>query len=164
MVEIEDNSDKVLAELDKKVEKCLQQMGEIFLESCVDKTNEIDSATGRPTVDTGRYRAGWGYITPTTGKMSGTPLVRIDDDNPVEASDDISKNRAEPNTVVIANNVPYAPYLEFGHGTQVGGAHARWILKRAVEEKISEVETLVKQNLSDEAGIDVSLPQPIKGE
>lgn len=149
MVGFEDNSDMVLAELDKKVEKCLQQMGEIFLESCVDKTNEIDSATGRPTVDTGRYRAGWGYITPTTGKMSGTPLVRIDDDNPVEASDDISSSRAEPNTVVIANNVPYAPYLEFGHGTQVGGAHARWILKRAVEEKIPDIKNAITQEFTD---------------
>lgn len=164
MVKLEDNTDKVLAELDSKVNQCLQEMGEIFLQSCVDKTNEIDSATGRPTVDTGRYRAGWGYITPTTGKMSGTEIVRDDPNNPVQPEDDFSGHRADANTVVIANNVDYAPYLEFGHGTQAKGAHARWILKRAVEEKIPEVETLVKQKLGDEMGISVSTPEPTKGE
>lgn len=149
MVGFEDNSDMVLAELDKKVEKCLQQMGEIFLESCVDKTNEIDMATGRPTVDTGRYRAGWGYITPTDGKMSGTEIVRIDPSNPVSAEDDISGKRADANTVVIANNVPYASDLEAGFGSHNGGAHARWILKRAVEEKIPDIKNAITQEFTD---------------
>lgn len=164
VVKFEDNSDKVLEELDQKIEHSLQSIGEIFLQSCVDKTNEIDSATGRPTVDTGRYRAGWGYITPTTGKMSGTPIVREDKHNKVAPEDDISNNRANANTVVIANNVPYSIYLEFGHGTQVGGAHAKWILKRAVEEKIPEAEKLIKQILGDEMSINISLQEPIKGE
>lgn len=149
MVKVEDNSKEIEAELDKKVEQCLQQMGEVFLQSCVDKTNEMDTVTGRPTVDTGRYRAGWGYITPTTGKMSGTKIVREDPKNPVSAEDDISGKRADANTVVIANNVPYASDLEAGFGTQKGGMHARWILKRAVEEKIPDIKNAITGVFTD---------------
>lgn len=149
MVKVEDNSKEIEAELDKKVEQCLQQMGEIFLQSCVDKTNEIDMATGRPTVDTGRYRAGWGYITLTTGKMSGTEIVRIDENNPVKPEDDISKQRADENTVVIANNVEYASDIEAGFGTKKGGMHSRWILKRAVEEKIPDIKNAITGVFTD---------------
>lgn len=146
---VESNVDEILAELDVKIEQSLQAMGEIFLQSCVDKTNEIDTETGRPTVDTGRYRAGWGYITPNTGKMSGTEIVRIDESNPVKPEDNISEQRADENTVVIANNVEYASDLEAGLGTQEGGMHARWILKRAVEEKIPDIKNAITGVFTD---------------
>lgn len=152
-MDIEDNTSKVEVEFDKKIDALLSIIGKGCMDACVDKTNEIDSATGRPTVDTGRYRAGWGYITPTEGKMSGTPIVRIDEDNPVEESDDISSQRADANTVVIANNVPYASDLEFGFGTQKGGMHARWILKRAVEESMSGIEHFAEKVLSSDDDI-----------
>ena len=133
-VQFEDNSTEVLKELEKATEKALYKIGLLGVQGCVEKASDIDDVTGRPTVDTGRYRAAFGFITPANGKMSGTPTTKS------EITDDISSQRADKNTVVIANNVEYAPYLEVGSGTKEGGHHARYIMKRGVESKISEME------------------------
>jgi hypothetical protein len=125
-------------------------MGLLGVEGCVEKASEIDSVTGRPTVDTGRYRAGFGFITPTQGKMSGTQATTK------EASDDISKSRSSKDTVVIANNVEYAPYLEFGSGTQKGGNHARYIMKKGIESKVDKMKEQAKKILKgNDVGISV---------
>ncbi|MBR5202931.1 MAG: HK97 gp10 family phage protein [Clostridia bacterium] len=152
-VKIEDNSQQVVAELDKATEKALFAVGLLGVAGCVEKASEIDSVTGRPTVDTGRYRAGFGFVTPTTGKMSGTPAEEK------KPSDDISANRAPKDTVVIANNVEYAPYLEFGSGTQQGGHHARYIMKRGIESKFAEMQRVTKQIYEGEdVGLSLNLP------
>jgi hypothetical protein len=62
-------------------------------------------------------------------------------------SDDISGKRSNKDTVVIANNVEYAPYLEFGSGTQKVGHHARYIMKRGIESKIAEMKQQTKNIL-----------------
>ena len=72
-VKVISHKEEVLNELDKLTQKALFAMGLLGVEGCVEKASEIDSVTGRPTVDTERYRAGFGFITPTQGKMSGTP-------------------------------------------------------------------------------------------
>ena len=77
-VRVESNKEEVLKELEKKTEQVLFAIGLLGVEGCVEKASEIDSATGRPTVDTGRYRAGFGFITPNTGKMSGTSATSKD--------------------------------------------------------------------------------------
>lgn len=133
-VKVVDHSDEVKAELDKAIEKALYAIGLLGVEGCVEKASETDSVTGRPTVDTGRYRAGFGFVTPTQGKMSGTPTSAS------EAQDNIANQRADANTVIIANNVEYAPYLEFGSGTKEGGHHARYIMKRGIESKVDEMK------------------------
>lgn len=133
-INIEDNSQEVLQELEKATEKALYAIGLLGVEGCVEKASEIDTETGRPTVDTGRYRAGFGFITPIQGKMSGTPAKKK------EVGDDISMQRADKDTVIIANNVEYAPYLEFGTGTKEGGHHARYIMKKGIESKLSDME------------------------
>lgn len=140
-VKVTSHKQEVLNELDKATEKVLFAMGLLGVEGCVEKASEIDSVTGRPTVDTGRYRAGFGFITPTTGKMSGTQA------STKEAGDDISGNRSNKDTVVIANNVEYAPYLEFGSGTQKGGNHARYIMKRGIESKVDKMKEQTKSIL-----------------
>lgn len=151
-VKIEDNSQKVLEELDKATEKALYQIGLLGVEGCVEKASEIDEITGRPTVDTGRYRAGFGFITPQHGRMSGTPAKKK------EANDDISGQRSDADTVIIANNVEYAPYLEYGTGTKEGGHHARYIMKRGIESKFSEMERQTKEILEGkEVNISVDL-------
>ena len=151
-VKIEDNSREVLKELELSTEKALYAMGLLGVEGCVEKASEIDAVTGRPTVDTGRYRAGFVFITPTQGKMSGIGATAQ------EAGDDISAQRSEKDTVVIANNVEYAPYLEVGSGTRKGGHHARYIMKRGIESKLPEMEKQTKEILEGkEVGILVDI-------
>lgn len=140
-VKVVSHKQEVLNELDKATEKVLFAMGLLGVEGCVEKASEVDSVTGRPTVDTGRYRAGFGFITPTQGRMSGTGATEK------KAGDDISGKRSQKDTVVIANNVEYAPYLEFGSGTQEGGNHARYIMKRGIESKVSKMKTQAKEIL-----------------
>lgn len=139
------NKKEVLSELEKKTEKILFAIGLLGVEGCVEKASDIDTETGRPTVDTGRYRAGFGFITPTQGKMSGTPTTAS------KSSDNISGNRSRKNTVVIANNVEYAPYLEFGSGKKEGGKHPRYIMKRGIESKFKKMESQAKAILKDES-------------
>ena len=74
-VKIVSHEKEVLAELEKATEKALFAMGLLGVEGCVEKASEIDSVTGRPTVDTGRYRAGFGFITPTQGKMTKAKIT-----------------------------------------------------------------------------------------
>lgn len=140
-VKVVSHKQEVLSELNKATEKALYAMGLLGVEGCVEKASEVDSVTGRPTVDTGRYRAGFGFITPTAGKMSGTQA------STKEAGDDISGKRSSKDTVVIANNVEYAPYLEFGSGTKKGGKHARYIMKRGIESKVDKMKDQVKSIL-----------------
>lgn len=140
-VKVVSHKQEVLDELDEATEKVLFAMGLLGVEGCVEKASEIDSVTGRPTVDTGRYRAGFGFITPTQGRMSGTGATEK------KAEDDISGKRSKKDTVVIANNVEYAPYLEFGTGTKEGGNHARYIMKRGIESKVDKMKTQAKEIL-----------------
>ena len=138
-VEVKDNTDKVNKELEKAVEKALFQIGLLGVEGCVEMASEIDDATGRPTVDTGRYRAAFGFITPQNGRMSGMQSANA------KFTDNISSQRADKDTVVIANNVEYASYLEYGTGTKKGGHHARYIMKRGIESKISKMKEVTQE-------------------
>jgi phage gpG-like protein len=149
-VTVEDNSQKIKEELNKAVQMVLFAWGTEGVAGCVDKASEIDDATGRPTVDTGRYRAGFGFITPTQGAMSGTPA------DVKGANDNFSGQRATENTVIIANNVEYAPYLEFGTGTQKGGHHARHIMKRGIESKLETMRRDMEQILKGKGTMSVS--------
>lgn len=147
-VKVVSHKDDVLKELDEATEKVLFAMGLLGVEGCVEKASEVDSVTGRPTVDTGRYRAGFGFITPTQGRMSGTGASEK------KAEDDISGKRSQKDTVVIANNVEYAPYLEFGSGTKKGGNHARYIMKRGIESKLDKMKQQTQAILE---GSDISV-------
>jgi hypothetical protein len=148
-VKVESHKQEVLTELEKATEKVLFAIGLLGVEGCVEKASEIDSATGRPTVDTGRYRAGFGFITPTQGKMSGTETSATGE------GDNFSGQRSSKNTVVIANNVEYAPYLEFGSGTKKDGRHPRFIMKKGIESKFGKMKEQAKRILKGN-DIDVS--------
>lgn len=151
-VKLEDNSKEISKELENATEKALFAIGLLGVQGCVEKASEIDSVTGRPTVDTGRYRAGFGFITPNNGRMSGTATSKS------EAGDNISAQRSSKDTVIIANNVEYAPYLEVGSGTKKGGKHARYIMKRGIESKIVDMKKQTQEILEGkEVGISVNL-------
>lgn len=149
-VQFEDNSAQVLNELAKATENALYQIGLIGVEGCVEKASEIDDVTGRPTVDTGRYRAGFGFITPKHGRMTRTGRSKR------KAEDNFAAQRADSNTVVIANNVEYAPYLEYGSGTKKGGHHARYIMKRGIESKLVKMK-LVTQEVFEGKDVDLDV-------
>ena len=165
-VEFEDNSGKVFSELEKATQNALYQMGLLGVEGCVEKASEIDNVTGRPTVDTGRYRAGFGFITPKQGKMTNAKIrVKVIDEKTGKTktkivkrpiSDNFSMQRAPSDTVIIANNVEYAPYLEFGTGTKKGGHHARYIMKRGIESKLVKMK-LVTQEVFEGKDVDISV-------
>lgn len=140
-VKVVSHKQEVLNELDKATKKVLYAIGLLGVEGCVEKASEIDSVTGRPTVDTGRYRAGFGFITPTDGKMSDTSATEK------KGSDDFSARRSNKDTVIIANNVEYADELEFGSGTKKGGKHARYIMKRGIESKVDKMKEQAKKIL-----------------
>lgn len=150
VINVTSNKAEISNELDKKIEEALYRIGLLGVESCVEKASEIDSVTGRPTVDTGRYRAGFGFITSKRGKMNGTKSIAS------ESSDNFTQQRAPQDTVIIANNVEYAPYLEYGSGTQEGGHHARYIMKRGIESKIPEITETLKKVLKGD-GVNVTI-------
>lgn len=156
-VKIEDNSQQVLAELDKATEKALFAIGLLGVQGCVEKAEEHDAVTGRPTVDTGRYVSGFGFVTPNFGAMANP--VKTEKPKDTKPTDNFSGQRSQPNTVVIANNVEYAPYLEFGSGTQQGGHHARYIMKRGIESKFAEMQRQTKQIFEGkDIGLSLNLP------
>lgn len=155
-VSIQDNSKEVKKEADIAEEKVLFQWGLLGVEGCVEKASEIDAATGRPTVDTGRYRAGFGFITPQSGRMSGTPASEK------KAGDDFAQQRSEKKTVIIANNVEYAEYLEFGTGAKKKGKHARYIMKRGIESKLDKIKSVFESIFKGE-NVGMSIGNITKG-
>ena len=152
-VKVESHKQEVLTELEKATEKVLFSIGTLGVEGCVEKAEEHDAVTGRPTVDTGRYVSGFGFITPNFGAM--TKPVETEKPKDTKPTDNFSGQRSQPNTVVIANNVEYAPYLEFGSGTKEGGRHPRFIMKKGIESKFGKMKEQAKRILKG-SDIDVS--------
>lgn len=138
VMQIIDHTAQIEKELEKAIEKALFIMGTECVAGCVEKASEKDSQTGRPTVDTGRYRAGFGFITPYTAKMTS----RKSDAS--QARDNITNNRSNKGQVIIANNVEYAAFLEAGTSR---GMHARNIMKRGIESKFDDMKSKVKKVL-----------------
>lgn len=141
-VKVEDNSKQIKAELEKAVERVLFAWGTVGVEGCVEKAEEDDAVTKRPTVDTGRYVGGFGFITPTRGGMSKAKKAGNQ-----QAGDNFAAQRAEKYTVIIANNVEYAKDLEVGKFHKKGGFHARHIMKRGIESKLAIMKKDMEQIL-----------------
>jgi phage gpG-like protein len=147
-VKVEDNTDKVKQQLNKAIEMVLFAWGTEGVAGCVEKAsaNEWGKDGTDDTVDTGRYRAGFGFITPSQGKMSGTPTSAS------ESTDNFAGQRADKDTVIIANNVEYAPFLEVGTSRM----KARHIMKRGIESKIDTMKKDMKQILKGEGDMSIS--------
>ena len=142
---IEDFTKEVKGELELAVERILYAWGLKGVEGCVEKATEINPEVGRDTVDTGRYRAGFGFITPQNARMSGTP-VTPSEDNPVRPTDSLLSHRSEKNSVIIANNVEYAKFLEAGTVKMP----ARYIMKNGIESKFNDMKTQAEEILKGE--------------
>lgn len=138
-IKVESHVDEVKKELDKATDKILYAWGLLGVQGAVEKASEKDNTTGSPTVDTGRYRAGFGFITPDTAKMNSYKS------NATQPRDNITNNRADQDTVIIANNVEYASFLETGTSKM----HARNILRRGIDSKKFDMERQAKKILKN---------------
>lgn len=138
---IEDLTKEVKVELEKATERVLYQWGVLGVEGCVNEASAVkfENKNGElvDTVDTGRYRAAFGFITPENARMSGTQ---------VKPSDSLLGKTSEKNTVIIANNVEYAKFLEVG----TRYIPARHIMKNGIESKRDEMKQRAEKILKGE--------------
>ena len=104
-IKIQDNSGKVLAELDKSIERAMFYAGNEVVNSTTDYMGQVDF-TGRDIVDTGRLRASLSYI---TQEQSGG--------NQAQKSGDNINGVADDNSVLWGSNVEYAAAVNNGAPT-----------------------------------------------
>lgn len=102
-IKIQDNSGKVLAELEKSIERAMFYAGNNIVNETTDYMGQIDF-TGQDIVDTGRLRASLSYI---TEQQSGGG------ENAHKLTDTI-KGNADDNSVIWGSNVEYASYVNNG--------------------------------------------------
>lgn len=146
---IEDLTKEVKVEFEKATERVLYQWGVLGVEGCVNEASAVnfENKNGElvDAVDTGRYRAAFGFITPENARMSGTQ-VKSSEKNPVKPSDSLLGKTSEKNTVIIANNVEYAKFLEVG----TRYIPARHIMKNGIESKRDEMKQRAEKILKGE--------------
>lgn len=134
-LKIEDNSEMVLEQFERTMNKSLNGLGRAILANWdkLSRQHDFTKKTGEvtDTVDSGRYVAGQGAITPDA-VIQGVPAYTT------RAEDRLS-GRAEAGTVMVATNVPYSQYLEFGT-TRIP---ERKLLSRAVLDNSVEYKQLV---------------------
>lgn len=122
---LEDNSDKVLQELNNKMPELLNAMGNELYKSI------YNFMTEDKIVDTGRLRGSISYSTPYNNYNNPTL---------VNEANDFIKDVKEENTIVYGSNVPYASYVNSGTTKQrarkfmeVGTSRATPNLKKVSE-------------------------------
>lgn len=129
VIEIEDNSDKILKELDSKMPEILNGIGNELYKSITNFMTE-DSI-----VDTGRLRGSISYSTPYT-EYSNTSLANT--------KDDFIKGAKEKDTVVYGSNVEYASYVNNGTSKQKARKFIQTGTYRAVPQIKKVVENILK--------------------
>lgn len=129
VIEIEDNSDKILKELDSKMPEILNGIGNELYKSITNFMTE-DSI-----VDTGRLRGSISYSTPYT-EYSNTSLANTEDD--------FIKGAKEKDTVVYGSNVEYASYVNSGTSKQRARKFIQTGTYRAVPQIQRVVENILK--------------------
>lgn len=128
-IKIEDNSGKVLKELDKKTEEILFAVGNELHKSITTFMTEDD------IVDTGRLKGSISYSTPTRN-YSNPSLAN--------KQDDFIKDVKEKDTVVYGSNVEYANYVETGTSRQRARKYIQTGTTRAVPQIKKVVENILK--------------------
>lgn len=128
-IEIEDNSGKVLQELENRMPEVLNAVGNELYKSIT------DFMTQDKIVDTGRLRGSISYSTPYNNYS-----------NPSLANkpEDFIKGASEKNTVVYGSNVEYASYVETGTSRQ----SARNYIKTGTERAVPQIKKSVEQILN----------------
>lgn len=138
-IRVQDNSAKVLQELQEATDRALYAMGIKAVEGSVDAIS--GKYTIDPAVDTGRLRASISFI---TEQESGKAQVAT----PSNAeADDVLKGKAEKNTVIIGSNVEYAQYVHNGSRGKVGRPFLREGIDQTKDVMKSQVEKIYKGEL-----------------
>ena len=105
-IKIQDNSGKVLSELEKGIERALFYAGNNIVNETTDYMGQVDF-TGKDIVDTGRLRASLSYITPAESG-GGSQAHKVND---------TIKGTADYNSVLWGSNVEYASSVNNGAPT-----------------------------------------------
>ena len=130
-VRLEDNSQIVLRELEKKMPEVLNGMGNELYKHITDFMTEDK------VVDTGRLRGSISYSTEFN-----------DYNNPISANqpNDFIKGVREKDTVVYGSNVEYANFVETGTTKQ----RARHYLKTGTYRAVPRIKKVVEEILKGE--------------
>lgn len=129
IIKKEDNSDKVLVEVENKMPEMLNAIGNELYK------NIYDYMTQDKIVDTGRLRGSISYSTPYS-----------EYNNPASANepDDFIKGVKEKNTIVYGSNVPYASFVNSGTSRQRARNFIQTGTYRAVPQMRNVVEKIMK--------------------
>lgn len=133
-INIEDNSDKILKELDEKMPEILAAMGSELMKSIKDYMTEDK------VVDTGRLRGSISYSTPYG--VYNNPV-------PANKPTDFVTNVRIKDTVVYGSNVEYASYVNSGTTKQRARKFMEIGTARAIPKIKTSVETILKGGQDD---------------
>ena len=128
-IKIEDNSDKILAELERKLPEIMNGVGNELYKSIYNVMTEDK------VVDTGRLRGSISYS--TSQKDYKNPTLAN------KGNDFITGNK-EANSVVYGSNVEYASYVNSGTSRQRARKFIENGTYRAVPQIKKVVETILK--------------------
>ena len=138
-IRVQNNSQLVLEEFEKAVERALYAIGVKAVEGSVDAiSGKYDTA---PAVDTGRLRASISFITPTQKGDSGQPKPAN-----AQAGDDLT-GTAEQNTVVVGSNVEYAEKVHNGDSKMAGRPFLREGIDKTKDQMQEQVDKIFKGQL-----------------
>ena len=129
-IKFEDNSQKVLAELENKMPEILGAMGNEAYKGI------YNFMTEDKVVDTGRLRGSISYSTPYEDYNQPTLANK---------GGDFITGNTEKDTVVIGSNVEYASYVETGTSRQRARNYIRTGTYRAVPQLQRVVENILKE-------------------
>lgn len=128
-IKIEDNSAKVLEELENKLPEIMNGVGNELYKSIYNYMTEDK------VVDTGRLRGSISYS--TSQKDYKNPML-------ANKGDDFITGNKEPNSVVYGSNVEYASYVNSGTSKQMARKFIENGTYRAVPQIKKVVETILK--------------------
>lgn len=128
-IKIEDNSQKVKEELDKKMPEILSGLGNEIYKSI------YDYMTSDKIVDTGRLRGSISFSTPYKNYSNLTLANR---------PEDVIKNIKVKDTIVYGSNVEYASYVNSGTSKQKARKFIENGTYRAVPQMQGVVEKILK--------------------
>ena len=138
-IRIKDNSQLVLEEFEKAVERALYAIGVKAVEGSVDAiSGKYDTA---PAVDTGRLRASISFITPTQKGDSEQPKPPN-----AQAGDELT-GTAEQNTVVVGSNVSYSEFVHNGTSKMAGRPFLREGIDKTKDQMQEQAEKIFKGQL-----------------
>lgn len=130
-IKIEDNSQKILSELDKKMPEILDGLGNELYKSI------YDFMTSDNVVDTGRLRGSISYSTPFKDYSNLTLANK---------PQDAIKGIRQKDTVVYGSNVEYASFVNSGTSKQ----RARKFIENGTYRAVPQMKAVVEKILKGE--------------